>query len=92
MKYSDQVKYELESDYKIKEFASKIPILGVILTNIEFWKDLSLLISIILNLFNFLASHYEQDSYSLCINDGKCLEVKKWREQMFSQRLLKVLS
>ena len=80
MKYSDQVKYELESDYKIKEFASKIPILGVILTNIEFWKDLSLLISIILNLLNFLASHYEQESYSLCIDDGKCLEIKKWRE------------
>ena len=54
--------------------------MGVILTNIEFWKDLSLLISIILNLFNFLASHYEQEAYSLCIYDGKCLEVKKWRE------------
>jgi hypothetical protein len=53
MRYADQVKYELESDYKIKEFASQIPIFGVILANIEFWKNLSLVISIFLNLFNF---------------------------------------
>ena len=80
MRYSDQVKYELETDYKIKEFASKIPVFGVILTNIEFWKDLSLLISICLNILNFLASHYEQTAQTLCIDDGVCLEVKKWNE------------
>ena len=80
MKYSDQVKYELESDYKIKEFASQIPIFGVILANIEFWKNLSLVISILLNLFNFLSSHYEQTAYTLCIGVTKCLEVKKWAE------------
>jgi len=80
MRYSDQVKYELETDYKIKEFASKIPILGVILSNIEFWKDLSLLISICLNVLNFLASHYEQTSTNLCIDEGTCIEIKKWSE------------
>ena len=80
MRYSDEVKYELETDYKIKEFASKIPLLGVILTNIEFWKDLSLLISICLNILNFLASHYRQTPMTLCIDDGLCLEIKKWDE------------
>ena len=80
MRYADQVKYELETDYKIKEFASKIPILGVILTNIEFWKDLSLLISIVLNIFNFLASHYEQKPMTLSIGNGVVLEISKWEE------------
>ena len=80
MRYADQVKYELETDYKIKEFAAKIPIFGVIVSNIEFWKDLSLLISICLNLLNFLASHYEQTATTLCIDDGVCLEIKKWNE------------
>ena len=80
MRYSDQVKYELEADYKIKEIASKIPILGVILTNIEFWKDLSLLISISLNLLNFLASHYEQTATNLCVDENICIEIKKWKE------------
>ena len=80
MKYSDKVKYELESDYKIKEIASQIPIFGVILANIEFWKNLSLIISILLNIFNFLSSHYEQTAYTLCIEESKCLEVKKWVE------------
>ena len=80
MRYGDQVKYELETDYKIKEFASKIPIFGVILTNIEFWKDLSLLISICLNILNFLASHYEQTATTLCVDDNVCIEIKKWNE------------
>ena len=80
MRYADQVKYELETDYKIKEFAAKIPIFGVIVSNIEFWKDLSLLISICLNLLNFLASHYEQTATTMCIDDGVCLEIKKWNE------------
>ena len=80
MRYSDQVKYELETDYKIKEFASRIPIFGVILSNIEFWKDLSLLISICLNILNFLASHYEQTSTNLCVDEDACLEIKKWKE------------
>ena len=80
MKYSDQVKYELETDYKLKELAGKIPIIGVIFSNIEFWKDLSLLISLCLNILNFLSSHYEQTSQTLCIDDGLCLEIKKWKE------------
>ena len=80
MRYADQVKYELESDYKIKEFAAQIPIFGVILANIEFWKNLSLVISILLNIFNFLSSHYEQTAYTVCIGDTKCIEVKKWTE------------
>ena len=80
MKYSDQVKYELETDYKLKEFACKIPLIGVIYSNIEFWKDLSLLISLCLNLLNFLSSHYEQTVQILCIDDGLCLEIKKWNE------------
>ena len=79
MKYSDQVKYELETDYKLKEFLGIIPIIGVIFSNIEFWKDLSLLISLCLNILNFLASHYEQEVQTLCIDDGLCLEIKKWR-------------
>ena len=78
MKYSDQVKYELETDYRLKEFANKIPILGVIFSSIEFWKDLSLLISLCLNILNFLASHYEQKVQTLCIDDGLCFEIKKW--------------
>ena len=80
MKYSDQVKYELETDYKLKEFAGQIPIFGVIFSNIEFWKDLSLLISLCLNILNFLSSHYEQTVQTLCIDDGLCLEIKKWNE------------
>ena len=80
MKYSDQVKYELETDFKLKEYAAYIPFLGVIYSNIEFWKNLSLLISITLNVLNFLASHYEQTSQTLCIDDGLCMEVKKWNE------------
>ena len=80
MKYSDKVKYELETDYKLKEFAAKIPILGVIYSNIEFWKDLSLLISLCLNILNFIASHYEQTAQTLCIDDGLCIEIKKWNE------------
>ena len=80
MKYSDQVKYELETDYKLKEFAGQIPLIGVIFSNIEFWKDLSLLISLCLNILNFLSSHYEQTVQTLCIDDGLCLEIKKWNE------------
>ena len=80
MKYSNQVKYELETDYKLKEFAAKIPIIGVIFSNIEFWKDLSLLISLTLNILNFLSSHYAQTAQTLCIDDGLCLEIKKWEE------------
>ena len=80
MKYSNQVKYELETDYKLKEFAAQIPILGVIFSSIEFWKDLSLLISLCLNILNFLASHYEQTVQTMCIDDGICIEIKKWLE------------
>ena len=80
MKYSDQVKYELEMDYQLKEFAGRIPLIGVIYSNIEFWKDLSLLISLCLNILNFLSSHYEQTVQTLCIDDGLCLEIKKWNE------------
>ena len=80
MKYSDQVKYELEIDYNIKELASKIPIFGVVLTSIIFWKNLSLLISIFLNILNFLASHYEQTSTTLCVEENVCIEIKKWKE------------
>ena len=80
MRYADQVKYELETDYKIKEFAYQIPILGVIFANIEFWKDLSLLISISLNILNFLASHYKQNATTLCLDEGVCLEIKQWKE------------
>ena len=55
MRYSDQVKYELETDYTIKEFASKIPILGVIFTlfgdfSMEFLSDnLPLIIGVIVS-------------------------------------------
>ena len=80
MKYSNQVKYELETDYKLKEFAAQIPILGVIFSSIEFWKDLSLLISLCLNILNFLSSHYEQKAQTLCLGDGICIEIKKWLE------------
>jgi hypothetical protein len=80
MKYSNQVKYELETDYRLKEFAAKIPIIGVIFSNIEFWKDLSLLISLGLNILNFLASHYEQTVQTICLDEGICIEVKKWLE------------
>ena len=80
MKYSDQVKYELEIDYNIKELASKIPVFGVVLTSIIFWKNLSLLISIFLNILNFLASHYEQTSTTLCVEENVCIEIKKWKE------------
>ena len=80
MKYSNQVKYELETDYKLKEFAAQIPIIGVIFSNIEFWKDLSLLISLGLNILNFLASHYEQTVQTICLDEGICIEVKKWLE------------
>ena len=80
MRYADQVKYELETDYKIKEFANQLPIIGVIFANIEFWKDLSLIISICLNILNFLASHYRQFSTTLCVDDDVCLEIKQWEE------------
>ena len=42
-----------ENFNKLKELAGKIPIIGVIFSNIEFWKDLSLLISLCLNILNF---------------------------------------
>ena len=80
MRYSDEIKYELEKDYKIKKLFKKLSILGLVFTSVEFWKDLSLLISIILNLSNFFASYYDQTSRTLCLEQNECFEIKQWTE------------
>ena len=55
LKISSSLKYELESVYTIKRQFNKVPILGILFKNIYYWKDISLFLAIIQNIFNVLS-------------------------------------
>ena len=81
LKFTNKLKYELENDYYVKDFTGHLPILGLIFRSVELWKDLSLLLTIIQNIFNIFAVRKVGKIYTLCLTPENCVQVESWVDE-----------
>ena len=81
IKFSNKLKYELENDYYVKEFQYYLPICGIIFKSVELWKDLSLLLTIIQNIFIIFAVHKVGKIETLCLNMYNCVQIQRWVDE-----------
>jgi hypothetical protein len=73
LKFSNNLKYELEYDYKIKRFLIFIPVIGIVFKHIELWKDLSLFLTLIQNFFNIAAFYKKSETQKICLDSQNSL-------------------
>ena len=81
LKFTNKLKYELVNDYYVKEFTGHLPILGLIFRSVELWKDLSLLLTIVQNIFNIFAVRKVGKIYTLCLTPENCVQVESWVDE-----------
>ena len=81
MKYANEMKYELEKDYVIKECLFYIPIIGVVFKNVELWKDLSLILNIVQNFFNIFAVKKVGEYVTVWFDTVNVVNVGYWRDE-----------
>ena len=81
IKFSNKLKYELENDYYVKEFQYYLPICGIIFKSVELWKDLSLLLTIIQNIFIIFAVHKVGKIETMCLDLYNCVQIQRWVDE-----------
>ena len=81
LKFANKLKFELESDYEIKQFTFYIPIFGVIFKSVELWKDMSLLLNAIQNFFNIFAVYKVGTAVTMCIDEDNCAQIEYWTDE-----------